>query len=111
PVQVGAWQAVRLALLQVAAQADVPVGQGEHRLGLGQQVELQRALTQRPGVDLVGGRVDHGRASRSARSFTARSAPWLRRASAWPTRSTPTTKPDRPGRPPPPPPPAPASTG
>ena len=34
-VQVGAGQAVRLALVQVAAQADVPVGQGEHRLGSG----------------------------------------------------------------------------
>ena len=33
---------VRLALVQVAAQPDVPVGEGEHRLGLREQVEVQR---------------------------------------------------------------------
>ena len=37
--------------------------------------------------------------SSSARSETTRSAPCSRSASAWPTRSTPTTKPNRPGSP------------
>ena len=34
-VQIGAGQAVRLALVEVAAQPDVPVGQGEQRFRLG----------------------------------------------------------------------------
>src|SRR5258708_5509568 len=47
-VQVGAGNAVRLALVQVAAQPDMPVGEGEHRLGLGEQVEPQLRLTDTP---------------------------------------------------------------
>ena len=40
-VQVGAGQRQRLALVEVAAQADVPVGEREHRLGLRQEVEVE----------------------------------------------------------------------
>ena len=40
-VQVRARQAVRLALVQVAAQPDVPVGQGEDRLALREQVQVK----------------------------------------------------------------------
>ena len=39
-VQVRAWQPVRFPLIQVAAQADVPVGQGENRLALREQVQV-----------------------------------------------------------------------
>lgn len=41
----------------------------------------------------------HDRDKSSARSVTTVSAPWRRRASACPTRSTPTTKPNPPARP------------
>ena len=50
-VEVGAGQAVRLALVQVAAQPDVPVGQREHRLGLGQQVQVETGLADLPRLD------------------------------------------------------------
>ncbi len=53
PVQVGAGQAVRLALVQVAAHPDVPVAEGEDRLGLGQPVQVQPDLADAP---LVGPR-------------------------------------------------------
>jgi hypothetical protein len=42
-VQVGAGQAVRVALVQVAAQPDVPVGQREDRLALREQVQVPYA--------------------------------------------------------------------
>lgn len=40
-VEVGAGQAVRFALVEVAAPADMAVGQGEHGLALGQDVEVE----------------------------------------------------------------------
>ena len=43
-VEVGAGEPERLALVEVAAQADVAVGEREHRLGLRQDVEVQRVL-------------------------------------------------------------------
>ena len=39
---------VRLALVQAAAPAHVTIRQGEHRLGLGQAVQGQLRLSQRP---------------------------------------------------------------
>ena len=47
-VQVGARQAVRLALVEVAAQADVPVREREHRLGLGEHVQVELGLAHAP---------------------------------------------------------------
>ena len=47
-VQVGARQAVRLALVEVAAQPDVSVGQREQRFGLRQQVEIELGLADVP---------------------------------------------------------------
>ena len=44
-VQVGAGQAVRLALVEVAAQPDVAVGEREDRLGLGEHVERSRLVS------------------------------------------------------------------
>ena len=69
PVQVGARQAVRLALVEVPAQADVPVGEREHRLGLGEQVEVELGLAQRPRLDRERRVLDHGARSSSARSL------------------------------------------
>ena len=48
-VQVGAGQPVRLPLVEVAAQPDVPVGQGENGLALREQVQVQPVLTSRQG--------------------------------------------------------------
>jgi hypothetical protein len=89
-VQVGSGQAVGLTLVEVAAQPDVPVGQGEQGFGLGQQVQVERGFADVPWIDGEGFVVDHD-GSNSARSVTTTSAPLRRRSSAWPTRSTPTT--------------------
>ena len=51
PVQIGAGEAVGLALVEVAAQADVPVGEREHRSRLGDHVQMQLGLAQRPRLD------------------------------------------------------------
>src|SRR5207253_1566775 len=98
-IQIRAGQARRLALVEVCAQADVSVRQREHRLGLSERVELQRGLAQRPWLDGERRVLDHGACSSSDRSFTTTSAPWARSAPAWPTRSTPTTRPKFPARP------------
>ncbi len=50
-VQVGARQAVRLALVEVAAQPNVPVGQGEQRFRLGYQIQIQPRLAHLPRFD------------------------------------------------------------
>ena len=47
-------QAVRLALVEVAAQPDVAVGQREQRLGLGQQLQVQAGLAEVPRLDREG---------------------------------------------------------
>ena len=49
-VQVGAGQPVRLALVEVAPQSDVPVGQGEDRLRLGQHVQVEPGFPDVPGL-------------------------------------------------------------
>src|SRR6185312_13017023 len=95
-VEVGAHQAGGLALVEVAAHPDVAVGQREDRLGLGEHVEVQRRLAERPRIDREVGVVDH---RSSLRSATTTLAPCCLRASAWPTRSTPTTYPKLPARP------------
>ena len=64
-VEVGAGQAVRLALVQVAAPPDVPVGQREQRLGLGQHVAVQRAFPQAPRLDRERRVLDHRSSSNS----------------------------------------------
>src|SRR5581483_345038 len=97
-VEVGAGQPERLAFVQVAAQADVPVRQGEDRLRLREDVEVELRLADRPGLDREGGVGDH-RSRSSARSGTTTSAPCSSSAFAWPTRSTPTTNPKRPALP------------
>ncbi len=59
PVQVGAGQRQRLPLIEIAAQADVTVGEREHGLGLRQEVEIEAQLGQRPGLDGEVGVADH----------------------------------------------------
>jgi phosphoglycolate phosphatase-like HAD superfamily hydrolase len=70
--------------------AQVPVGEGEDRLALGQHVQVQLLLAHGPRLGGVGVVSDHDEIS-SARSCTTTSAPCSRRACAWPDRSTPTT--------------------
>ena len=77
-VEVGAGQRERLALVEVAAQADVAVGQREDRLALPEQVEVQAALAHGPRLDVVDLALDHDSSSSSARSSTTTSAPWSR---------------------------------
>src|SRR6185312_1587177 len=93
--------AVGLTLVQVSAQPDVTVGQREHRLGLGQVVQVKLGLADRPRLDGERGVLDHDSSSSSARSCTTTLAPCWLRASAWPwpTRSTPTTYPNSPSWP------------
>ena len=74
-VQVRPRQAERLALVEVPAQADVPVREREHRFGLGEHVEVEPRLAHGPRLDREGGMRDHGRSSSSARSETTTSAP------------------------------------
>ena len=110
-VEVGAGQGVRIALVEIAAHSDVPVGQGEHRLGLGQAGQVEADLADVPGIDGVLRGAAHGRVLRrlfgggvtwrcevgtlvqssSDRSLTTTSAPCAASAAAWPTRSTPMT--------------------
>ena len=81
--EVGAGQAVGLALVEVAAQAEVAVGQREHRFGLGQGVEVKLGLADRPRLDREGRALDHASvSSSSARSLTTTLAPCARSPSA-----------------------------
>src|SRR4051794_16076867 len=98
-IEVRAGQSVRLALVKVSSKSDVPVGQCENRLRLRQYIEVELGLPHLPRLDGKGFIGDHDAASSSARSVTTTSAPLRRNASDWPTRSTPTTKPNRPARP------------
>ena len=95
-VEVGAGQAVRFALVEVAAPADMAVGQGEDGLALGEDVEAEFRLAHRPRFDGVRPVCDHAsppNPARSARSLTTTSAPCAYSASVCPTRSMPTTYP------------------
>src|SRR5829696_6251903 len=99
-VEVRARQAVGFALLEVRPQTDVPVGEGEDRLALGQPGQVQLGLADRPwfgreGTVLLG----HQSSSRSERSDTTTLAPCSRNASACPARSTPTTQAKPPAHP------------
>src|SRR5690606_23234388 len=104
-VEVGAAEHARLALVEVAAQPEVAVGEREDRLGLRQQVRAQARLAHAPGLGREGLEVDRhvvlasSSTMSSARSSTTMSAPCARSASAWPTRLTPTTQPKPPARP------------
>ncbi len=55
PVQVGARDAVRLALVEVRAHADVAVGEREQRLAAAQHRLIPALLAQRPGRPAVDG--------------------------------------------------------
>ncbi len=57
-----------VALVEVAAQADVAVGEREQRLALGQQVEVELGLAQDPGLDRERGMVDHAARRRRRRA-------------------------------------------
>src|SRR5215217_1953409 len=98
-VEVGTRQPPGLALVEVAPQPNMPVGQREDRFGLSQQFEVELALRHRPRLYREYVLPDHGRSKSSARSLTTTSAPLRRSASACPVRSTPMTQPNPPARP------------
>src|SRR5205807_7137049 len=98
-VQVRARKPVGLALVEIAAQTQVPVGEGKQRLGLRQHVQVQLSFTNPPGILAEGRMADHWHGSNSDRSSTTISAPRRSSASRWPVRSTPTTNPNWPARP------------
>jgi hypothetical protein len=58
-VEVRAGNPVGLALVQVPAQAQMPVRQGEERLRAAQQVQVQPALAQAPGFDGIPDLIAH----------------------------------------------------
>src|SRR5205807_2652796 len=99
PVQIAARRVVRLALIEVAAQPDVAVRQGEDRLRLPEQVQPQPPLPDGPRLDREVLRRDHPPSSNSPRSRTTVCAPPARKASARSPRSTPPTQPNPPARP------------
>ena len=78
-VQVGPGHVEGLALVEVAAQADVAVRQGEDGLALPEVVEPQLPLAHGPGLDVV--EVVAQRSISSLRSSTTMSAPRSARAS------------------------------
>src|SRR5262249_52308602 len=90
-VEIRARQCVRLALVQVGTQADVPVGEREHRLGLREPVEVERRLADGPRLDGEARIRAHPVTSSSERWATTTRAPCASSARACPTRSTPTT--------------------
>src|SRR5690606_15898008 len=100
-VQVRARHPVRLALVEVAAHADVAVGQREDRLGLRQSVKAELRLADAPRLHREQGPVsgdlalplDHSTSNNSDRSDTTMSAPCSARAFACASsmRLTPTT--------------------
>src|SRR5690606_17695631 len=104
-VDEGSGRRPRLALVERAAHADVPVREGEQRLAARELVERETAAAERPRLDLPALRtavvtVAHACSSSSrARSATTISAPASRSRSAWSRRSTPTTYPNPPLRP------------
>src|SRR5439155_24783894 len=98
-VQVRAGEAERHSLVESRAQADVAVRKREHRLALGEHVEVEMRLPHGPRLDGERRMRDHVSPSKSVSLATTMSAPCARSASAWPTRSTPTTAPNPPARP------------
>ena len=80
-VEVGAWDAERFAFVEVAAQAQVTVGQREHRLALLDDAEVEGHLADAPRLEGEGGVGDHDGSRSSARSVTTTSAPCS--LSAW----------------------------
>ncbi len=57
--QVAAGQPVRIALVEVAAPAEVPVGEREQRFALGQDVQIEARGAQAPRFDRESGMSDH----------------------------------------------------
>ena len=120
-VQVGAGQPVRLTLVQVAARADVPVGQGEDRLALGELGQVQADLADVPRLDRVA-RIGESSDSDRLEQFgkvcddDVGAVLWPARRPGRPGRRRPRSRNRRPGRPRPRParprrpPPAPART-
>src|SRR5713101_4433913 len=74
-IQVGAWQAVRLPLIEVASQSDMSVGEGENGLGLRQGVEMESHLADAPLLDCEGWLCGHDRSPCSVISETMIPAP------------------------------------
>ena len=67
---------MRLPLIKVASQSDVPVGEGENGLGLRQGVEVEFHLVDAPFFDREGRMFDHRQAPDAVLSETMMSAVW-----------------------------------
>src|SRR5262249_34823937 len=65
-VQIRPGEGVRLPLVEVPSEADVPVGESEERLRLRQHLDHELGLTKSPGLDGECGVRDHGGVRRSA---------------------------------------------
>src|SRR5207245_11394634 len=90
-VEVRAGYRVGFPLVEVAPEADVPIGERKERLGLRHDVEVKVRLGQSPWVNRECRVIDHHSSSSSARSETTISAPCANSSLACPTRSAPTT--------------------
>ena len=101
-VEVGAREAERLALVEVAAQADVAVGEREHGLGVGEAVEVELGLVQAPRLDRELRAVGHSSSSRSCTTRVGAVLGAARRPGRRGRRRSPPRS-RRPGRPPRPP--------
>ena len=64
-IQVRAGEPEGLALVEVAAEADVPVREREQRLGLRQVLEIERGFVKRPRLHGKGRMGDHRSSARS----------------------------------------------
>ena len=79
--------------------ADAITLQGDNGAGRRGRRDVRPPHGDGPQFDREDFRRDHRSSSNSLRSLTTVSAPWLRKAAACPTRSTPTTHPNEPARP------------
>src|SRR6187549_39217 len=70
PVEIRSRKSVRLALLEIAPQPDVAVGQREQRFGLSENVQVERGLADLPRLDRKRVVMDHDASNSSARSAT-----------------------------------------
>src|SRR5664279_1447998 len=78
--EVGAGQPARVALVEIAARPDVPVGQREQRFGARQVIKIEAHLAELPRVDRKPATRGH---SSCARSSTTIDAPWSSSPWAW----------------------------
>ena len=80
-VEIAAEDRVRFALVQIASQPDMPVREGEDRLGLREHVQVQGCLPDLPGLDREHRLADHVSTSVAGRDRCRRSTAYTRSTS------------------------------